>query len=68
LLRGEQPPAKVLEILSRQFACSIKDFAAYAARTTTLREHRSEIEQYLGLRSFTRSDLRDMLILGIEVA
>lgn len=68
LLRGERPPAKVLETLSRQLACNLNDFAAYAVRTTTLREHRSEIERYLRLRSFTRADLRDMLVLGIEVA
>lgn len=66
LLPQEPPLVEILKILSGQLGCRVNDFTAYAARPTTLREYRSEIERYLGLRSFGRNDLRNMLLLGIE--
>ena len=58
----------MLSLLGDQIGCRADDFADYAARMTTLREHRAEIEAYLGLRAFDRTDVRSMLALGSEIA
>lgn len=68
LLTGEAPPAILLSLLCDQIGCHADDFSTYAARPTTLREHRAEIETYLGLRTFGRSDIRPMLTFGREIA
>ena len=65
---GEAPPAAMLELFGEQVGGSAVEFGRYAERAPTLREHRAEIEAYLGLRPFERPDLRAMLALGIEVA
>ena len=65
---GEAPPAAMLELLGEQVGGLAHEFSHYAERGPTLREHRAEIETYLGLRPFERPDLRAMLALGIEVA
>ncbi len=68
LLPGEAVPAAMLSLLADQIGCRTDDFADYSARATTLREHRAEIEAYLGLRAFDRTDVRSMLALGSEIA
>jgi len=68
LAPGEMPPAAMLSLLCEQVGGDPADFQRYAARGPTLREHRSEIEALLGLRSFGRADLRVMLAVGNEVA
>lgn len=68
LLPGEVPTTAMLALLCEQSKCHPDDFTAYAARATTLREHRAEIEAWLDLRPFSREDLRTMLSLGLEIA
>ena len=68
LLPGEVPGTVLLELLCGQVGGTPDDFAGYATRAPTLREHRSDIEALLGLRAFERADMRTMLALGIEVA
>ena len=68
LLPSEAVPALMLSLLADQIGCRIDDFADYSARATTLREHRAEIEAYLGLRAFDRIDVRSTLALGSEIA
>lgn len=65
---GETPPPALLELLGGQVGCDPEAFADYAGRETTLREHRSEIEAWLGLRSFDRADRSTMMAVGIEAA
>lgn len=68
LLPGEAVPEAILALLADQIGCLADDFAAYAVRPTTLREHRAEIEAFLGLRAFGRADMKSMLALGAEIA
>lgn len=68
LAPGEAPPANMLTVLREQLGSDANDFAGYADRGPTLREHRAEIELLLGLRAFERADLRAMLALEIEIA
>ncbi|MBB6229311.1 hypothetical protein FHS79_003512 [Polymorphobacter multimanifer] len=68
LLSGEAVPDAMLALLGEQIGCAVDDFTGYAARPTTLREHRAEIEALLGLRAFERVDVRSMLALGSEIA
>ncbi|MGO7251815.1 DUF4158 domain-containing protein, partial [Rhizobium brockwellii] len=53
---GEAPPQAMLTVLAAQIGCAPDAFTDYAARDTTLREHRAAIERRLGLRSFERAD------------
>lgn len=68
LFPDELPSRDMLDLLAAQIGGSAEDFARYAERAPTLREHRAEIGPYLGMRPFERSDLRAMLTLGQEVA
>lgn len=68
LLPDDAVPAAMLSLLGDQIGCRTDDFAGYASRATTLREHRAEIEVYLGLHAFGRIDVRSMLALGSEIA
>ena len=68
LVAGEAVPDAMLDLLSGQIGCDGGDFASYAVRPTTLREHRAEIEAWLGLRAFERADVRSMLTVGSEIA
>lgn len=68
LLPSEAVPAAMLALLADQIGCRTEDFADYSARATTLREHRAEVEAYLGMRAFDRAELRSMLALGSEIA
>jgi len=68
LLTGEAVSAAMLSLLGDQIGCRTDEFSDYAARSTTLREHRAEIEALLGLRAFDRTDMRTMLALALEIA
>ncbi len=68
LVAGEAVPDAMLALLAGQIGCAAADFAGYATRPTTLREHRAEIEAWLGLRAFDRADVRSMLTVGAEIA
>ncbi|WP_400135457.1 Tn3 family transposase, partial [Bacillus thuringiensis] len=68
LVAGEAVPDAMLDLLAGQIGCNATDFASYAARPTTLREHRAEIEAWLGLRAFEGADVRSMLAVGSEIA
>lgn len=68
LVAGEAVPDAMLDLLAGQIGCDATDFASYAARPTTLREHRAEIEAWLGLRAFEGADVRSMLAVGSEIA
>lgn len=65
---GELPPPTLLRLLAGQIGCQPEAFTEYANRETTLREHRADIEAWLGLRSFQRGDRSAMLSIGLEVA
>lgn len=56
----------MLSLLGDQISCLTDEIADYATHTTTLREHRAEIEALLGLRAFGRADVRAMLASGLE--
>ncbi len=64
---GEMPPAAMLTVLAAQIGCSPDAFADYAARDTTLREHRAAIERRLGLRTFERADRGMVFMTASEV-
>lgn len=65
---GEAPPSVLLDVIAAQIECGPDDFGEYAGRETTLREHRAEIEAWLGLRTFERPDRSAMLAVAVEVA
>lgn len=65
---GEVPPAAMLTVLAAQIGCAPDAFADYAARDTTLREHRAAIERRLGLRTFERADRAMVFVTASEVA
>lgn len=65
---GEVPPRAVIELLAGQVGCELTAFGEYAGRETTLREHRAEIEAWLGLRTFDRADRSTMLAVAIGVS
>ena len=65
---GEAPPSVLLDVIAAQIECGPDAFGEYAGRETTLREHRAEIEAWLGLRTFERPDRSAMLAVAVEVA
>ncbi len=58
----------MLAVLAAQIGCAPDAFADYAARDTTLREHRVAIERRLGLRAFVRTDRTMAFATASEVA
>jgi hypothetical protein len=58
----------LLRLLAGQIGCEPEAFTEYANRETTLREHRADIEAWLGLRPFERGDRGATLAVGLEVA
>ncbi len=64
----EAPPTAMLAVLAAQIGCAPDAFADYAARDTTLREHRAAIERRLGLRTFERADRGMVFATASEVA
>src|SRR5271169_6898549 len=49
---AEQPPEAMIAFVARQLGVRHVDFANYAQRDQTRREHAVELQRYLGLRSF----------------
>lgn len=65
---GEMPPTAMLTVLAAQTGCEPDAFGDYAARDTTLREHRAAIERQLGSRAFERADRAMAFASASEVA
>ena len=55
---AEQPPEAMIAFVARQLGVRHVDFANYAQRDQTRREHAVELQRYLGLRSFGLMDWR----------
>ena len=68
LENDETPPPALLQVLARQLRCTPDAFADYAVRETTLREHRAEIENWMGLRGFERCDRSSMFAVALKAA
>lgn len=64
----EAPPIPMLALLAEQLACSTSDYANYAERAPTLREHRAQAEAWLGMRPFAESDRRMLFDVAVNVA
>lgn len=54
----EQPPADMVRFIAEQLGIRPEAFAEYAQRDETRREHLGELQDYLGVRPFARSDYR----------
>ena len=65
---GEQPPEAMIAFVARQLGVRHVDFANYAQRDQTRREHAVELQRYLGLRSFRLMDWRACLRVGADAA
>lgn len=68
LRADEIPPMPMLVLLAEQLACAVSDFALYADRLPTLREHRAQAEAWLGMRPFMTADRRALFDIAVEVA
>ena len=63
-MAGEAVPDAMLELLAGQIGCDATDFASYAARPTTLREHRAAMTKQLAgalSNGFTDAELAQLL-------
>jgi TnpA family transposase len=58
---AEQLPEALIAFVARQLGVRRVDFANYAQRDQTRREHTVELQRYLGLRSFGLMDWRACL-------
>jgi TnpA family transposase len=65
---AEQPPEAMIAFVARQLGVRHVDFANYAQRDQTRREHAVELQRYLGLRSFGLTDWRACLRVGADTA
>jgi TnpA family transposase len=65
---AEQPPEAMIAFVARQLGVRHVDFANYAQRDQTRREHAVELQRYLGLRSFGLMDWRACLRVGADAA
>jgi TnpA family transposase len=65
---AEQPPKAMIAFVARQLGVRQVDFADYAQRDQTRREHAIELQRYLGLRSFGLMDWRACLRVGADAA
>jgi hypothetical protein len=65
---AEQPPEALIAFVARQLGVRHIDFADYAQRDQTRREHAVELQRYLGLRSFGLMDWRACLRAGADAA
>jgi hypothetical protein len=65
---AEQPPEAMIAFVARQLGMRHVDFANYAQRDQTRREHAVELQRYLGLRSFGLMDWRACLRVGADAA
>lgn len=64
----ETPPADMLTFIASQIGCDAAEFAAYAGREETRREHLGELQTYLDVRPFRREDSRSVAHVAIEQA
>jgi TnpA family transposase len=65
---AEQLPEAMIAFVARQLGVRRVDFANYAQRDQTRREHAVELQGYLGLRSFGLMDWRACLRVGADAA
>jgi TnpA family transposase len=64
----ETPSEEILGFIAEQLAIAPKAFQRYAQRDETRREHISELQSYLGMRSFQASDLRALSKVAVAEA
>jgi TnpA family transposase len=64
----EQPPEAMIAFVAGQLGVPSADFADYAQRDQTRREHAVELQRYLGLRHFGLTDWRRCLRVGTDAA
>ena len=68
-LRADSVPVdSMLAFVAAQLGIAPAEFAEYAGRDQTRREHAAELHDALGLRAFKRQDWRTMLDVGARVA
>jgi TnpA family transposase len=65
---AEQPSETMIAFVAHQLGVLSADFADYAQRGQTRREHVIELQRYLGLRSFGLADWRACLRVGSDAA
>ena len=65
---AEQPPEAMIVFVARQLGMRHVNFANYAQRDQTRREHAVELQRYLGLQSFGLMDWRACLRVGADAA
>jgi len=65
---AEQPSETMITFVAHQLSVPSADFADYAQRDQTRREHVVELQRYLGLRSFGLADWRACLHVGSDAA
>jgi hypothetical protein len=65
---AEQPPEAMIAFVAHQLGMPSADFADYAQRDQTRREHGVELQRYLGLRRFGLDDWRRCLRVGADTA
>ena len=65
---AEQPPEAMIAFVARQLGMRHVNFASYAQRDQTRREHAVELQRYLGLQSFGLMDWRACLRVGADAA
>ena len=65
---GDHPPEAMLAFVASQVGASPADFAEYAHRDQTRREHAVELQATLGLRGFRFADWRTCLRIGTDAA
>lgn len=65
---AEQPPEAMIAFVARQLGMRHVNFANYAQRDQTRREHAVELQRYLGLQSFGLMDWRACLRVGADAA
>lgn len=68
LVPDEVPPEEMLGFISDQLGILPKTFQRYAQREETRWEHISELQSYLGMRSFRESDLRALSKVAVMEA
>ena len=68
LRAGEKPPMEFLAFIADQVGCAVDDFANYAARDQTRREHVALLITQLGLQTFTREHFRSTLRWLVPIA
>ena len=64
----EQPPDAMIAFVAHQLGVAPADFADYAQRDQTRREHAVELQRYLALRRFGLDDWRRCLRIGTDAA